>query len=47
MTCPWHNGRFRRADGQPLGPPAYRTATVHPVRVASGMIEVQVPDDVA
>ncbi len=45
-TCPWHNGRFRLADGAALGPPVYRALTVYPVRVTNGMVEVHVPDDV-
>ena len=45
VTCPWHGGRFRLVDGKGLGPPAYRTATVYPVRVTNGMVEVHLPDD--
>ena len=45
VTCPWHGAQFRLADGQGLGPPAYRGLTVYPVRITSGIVEVEIADD--
>ena len=42
VTCPWHGGQFRLADGQGLGPPAYRRLQTYSVRVRSGIIEVEI-----
>ena len=44
VTCPWHGGRFRLRDGQGLGPPAYRALQTYPVRIANGLIEVEIDE---
>lgn len=44
VTCPWHGGQFRLADGQGLGPPAYRSLQTYPVRIRDGRIEVEIDD---
>jgi 3-phenylpropionate/trans-cinnamate dioxygenase ferredoxin component len=44
VTCPWHGAQFRLSDGHGLGPPAYRKLQTYPVRVANGVIEVEIED---
>ena len=44
VTCPWHGARFRLRDGQGLGPPAYRALQTYPVRIANGLIEVEIDE---
>ena len=45
VTCPWHGAQFRLADGQGLGPPAYRPLQTYPVSVQDGVIVVEVDLD--
>ena len=44
VTCPWHGAQFRLSDGQGLGPPAYRKLQTYAVRIANGMIEVEIDE---
>ncbi len=45
VTCPWHGAQFRLADGEGLGPPAYRRLRTYPVSIQNGMIVVAVDVD--
>ena len=41
VTCPWHGAQFSVKDGQVLRPPAPRSVSSYPVRIANGAIEVE------
>lgn len=42
IICPRHGARFCILNGQALTPPAYEDIEVYPVRVQSGMIQVDI-----
>lgn len=42
IICPRHGARFSIKTGAVLGPPAYEDLATFPVRVAQGMVQVEV-----
>lgn len=46
VTCPWHAWRFRLADGAWADNPRVKTGC-YAVRIAGGMVSVEVPDPVS
>lgn len=43
VTCAWHGWRFRLSDGAWADNPRVKTGC-YPVRVADGVVQVEVPD---
>jgi len=41
VICPRHGARFCIKTGEPLTPPAYEPATIFPVRVENGIVQVR------
>jgi 3-phenylpropionate/trans-cinnamate dioxygenase ferredoxin subunit len=44
IICPRHGARFCIRDGRALTPPAYEDIGTFPVRIADGMVQVDVDD---
>ena len=44
VTCLWHGAQFRISDGAPLTPPAGGRLRGYAVRVARGVIEIEIED---
>jgi 3-phenylpropionate/trans-cinnamate dioxygenase ferredoxin component len=42
VICPRHGSQFELATGRPLSLPAYEPVEIFPVRVADGMVKVDV-----
>lgn len=42
IICPRHGARFSIKSGAVLGPPAYEDLATFPVRIAQGMVQVEV-----
>ncbi len=42
IACPAHGARFDLASGDPLNPPASQPIATYRVRIADGMIEVEI-----
>ena len=41
IICPRHGARFSLETGEALSPPAYEPITTFPVRVSSGVVQIQ------
>ena len=43
VVCPRHGARFDLESGRPLSLPAFQPVAVFPVRVADGVVQVELP----
>lgn len=45
LICPWHNGSFDLATGEPLTPPVKKPIKTFPVSVDEGRIHVRIASE--
>jgi len=45
ITCPLHTSTFDVRTGEPLGPPATEPLATFPVRIESGLVVVDLPEE--
>jgi nitrite reductase/ring-hydroxylating ferredoxin subunit len=44
IECPFHQGQFDIRTGEAVAAPCYEPIRTYPVRLADGILEVDVPD---
>ena len=42
VVCPRHGSQFELSSGRPISLPAYEPVTTYPVRIADGMVRVDI-----